>query len=107
MCFINELPESIKSSQAKLFAEDSLLFRVIKNDCDRALLQKDLSALEHRENTWQMSFNPIKCVVLRISIKKKVLSTQYDLHGHTLEVVDSSKLRSGICFFVQFDDISK
>ena len=92
LCFINDLPESIKSSQAKLFADDSLLFGVIKNDSDRALLQKDLSALEHWENTWQMSFNPIKCVVLRISTKKKkVLPTQYELHGHTLEVVDSSK----------------
>ena len=92
LCFINDLPESIKSSQAKLFADDSLLFRVIKNDSDRALLQKDLSALEHWENTWQMSFNPIKCVVLRISTKKKkVLPTQYELYGHTLEVVDSSK----------------
>ena len=69
LCFINNLPESIKSSQAKLFADDSLLFRVIKNDSDRALLQKDLSALEHWENTWQMSFNPIKCVVLRISVR--------------------------------------
>ena len=84
LCFINDL------SQAKLFADDSLLLRVIKNDSDRALLQKDRSALEHWENTWQMSFNPIKCVVLRISTKKmKVLPTQYELHGHTLEVVDS------------------
>ena len=91
LCFINDLSESIKSSEAKLFADDSLLFRVIKHDNDRALLQKDLSALEHSENTWQMSFNPIKCVVLRISTKKKVLPTQYELHGHTLEVVDSSK----------------
>ena len=31
LCFINDLPES---SQAKLFADDSLLFRVIKNDSD-------------------------------------------------------------------------
>ena len=29
--------------------------------------------------------------MLRISTKKKVLPTQYELHGHTLEVVDSSK----------------
>ena len=92
LCFINDLPESIKSSQAKLFADDSLLFEVIKNDSDRAPLQKDLSALEHWENTWLLSFNPIKWVALRISTKKKkVLPTQYELHGHTLEVVDSSK----------------
>ena len=93
LCFINDLPESIKSSQAKLFADDSLLFKVIKNDSDRALLQRDLSALEHWEKTWQMSFNPTKCVVLRICTKKKrkILPTQYQLHGHTLEVVDASK----------------
>ena len=59
--------------------------------CCSCALQKDISALEHWEKTWQMSFNPIKCVVLRISLKKKVLPTQYELHGHTLEVVDSSK----------------
>ena len=41
LCFINDLPESVKSSEAKLLANDSLLFRVIKNDSDRALLQKD------------------------------------------------------------------
>ena len=93
LCFINDLPESIKSSQAKLFADDSLLFKVIKNDSDRALLQRDLSALEHWEKTWQMSFNPTKYVVLRICTKKKkkVLPTQYQLHGHTLEVVNASK----------------
>ena len=43
LCFINDLPESIKSSQAKLFADDSLLFKVIKNDSDRALLQRPFS----------------------------------------------------------------
>ena len=76
-----------------LVADDSLLFKVIKNDSDRALLQKDLSALEHWEKTWQMSFNPTKCVGLRICTKKKrkILQTQYQLHGHTLEVVDASK----------------
>ena len=85
--FINDLPESIKYSQAKLYADDSLLFRVPKNGSDRALLQKDLSVLEHLEKTWQIIFNPIKCVVLRISTKKKkLLPVKYELHGHTLEV---------------------
>ena len=51
LCFTNDLPESIKSAQAKLFADDSLLFRVVKNDSDRGLLQKDLSVLEHWEKT--------------------------------------------------------
>lgn len=92
LCFINDLPESIRASQTKLFADDSLLFKVIDSDRDRALLQRDLSALQQWEETWQMSFNPTKCVVMRISTKKKkVLQTQYQLHGHTLDVVDVSK----------------
>ena len=51
---------------------------------------RGLSALELWEETWQMSFNPTKCVVLRISSKKKLV-TAYPLHGHTLEVVNASK----------------
>ena len=70
-----------------LFADDSLLFRVIKNDSDTALLQKDLSALQHWENTWQMSFNPIKCVLLRISTEKKI--------GRVAQLVTS--LATGAC----------
>ena len=46
LCFINDLPESILSSDTKLFADDSLLFKVIENDNDRELLQRDLLALE-------------------------------------------------------------
>ena len=66
---------------------------MIESDSDRTLLQRDLSALEQWEQTWQMSFNPAKCVLMRISTKKnkKVLHTQYQLHGHTLDVYDISK----------------
>ena len=39
----------IKSSSSKLFADDSAVFKVIKNDHDRQLLQKDLTTLEKWE----------------------------------------------------------
>ena len=92
LCSINDLPESILSSDAKLFADDSLLFNVIENDKDKELLQRDLSALELWEEAWHMSFNPTKCVVLRISKKKKTArQIHYQLHGRTLEVVNASK----------------
>ena len=63
---------------------------VISNDS--ALLQQDLTALERWEETWQMTFQPAKCTFIRISTnRRQIVNTSYQLHGHTLEVVDSSK----------------
>ena len=59
---------------------------------DQALLQEDSSTLERWEETWQMKFHPDKCMVIRISTnRKQILKTNYQIHAHTLEVVDSSK----------------
>ena len=39
-----------------------------------------------------MSFHPYKCTVIRIATNQRhVIPTQYTLHGHTIEVVDSAK----------------
>jgi hypothetical protein len=49
-------------------------------------------SLEKWEEEWQMSFHPQKCTVIRIATNQRhVIPTQYTLHGHTLEVVDSAK----------------
>jgi hypothetical protein len=49
------------SSDARLFADDFLLYRHVNSQNDSDLLQKDLSALEKWEEEWQMSFHPQKC----------------------------------------------
>ena len=87
------MPETISHSETRLFADDTILFRQINSTKDSELLQQDLSALERWENDWQMSFNPTKCTVIRVapSKNKSVLPTQYQLHGHTLEVEEASK----------------
>ena len=39
-----------------------------------------------------MTSHPAKCTVIRISTKRRqIINTSYQLHGHKLEVVDSSK----------------
>lgn len=104
LTFINDLPDCVKSSSAKLFADDCLLFRKIVNHSDSDLLQADLTALEQWELTWQMSFNPSKCNVVRISPRKTttkqgkqrkktkpLLEYNYKLHDHILEASSSSK----------------
>ena len=72
LAFINDLQEWVKHSDRRLFADDSLLVRQIKTENDAKLLQHDLNALEEWE-TWQMSFHPSKCTVLRISPQRKKL----------------------------------
>jgi hypothetical protein len=50
MTFINDMPETATSSEIKLFADDSLLYRTINNQTDSDLLQRDLTILENWEN---------------------------------------------------------
>lgn len=79
-------------SDARLFADDCLLYRHISNSQDSALLQQDLSALERWEEIWQMKFHPEKCSVIGINPNRRhIIDTSYHIHGHTLEVIDSSK----------------
>ena len=92
LSFINDLPDVTTSSDACLFADDCLFYRHVNSQNDSDLLQNDLSALEKWEEEWQMSFHPQKCTVIRIATNQRhVIPTQYTLHGHTLEVVDSAK----------------
>ena len=62
LVYINDMPETIMhSSETRLLADDTILFRTINGTMDSQLLQEDLTALENWENRWQMSFNPSKC----------------------------------------------
>ena len=63
---INDLP-SVVSSNVRLFADDCLIYRNIKNKEDQIALQKDLNLLENWGNTWGMCFNAAKCNIMRVS----------------------------------------
>ena len=62
----NDLP-SVVSSKVRLFADDCLISRNIKNKEDQIALQKDLNSLENLGNTWGMRFNAAKCNIMRVS----------------------------------------
>ena len=66
LAYINDMPECVKSD-IKLFADDSLLYRRIRNDADCHQLQEDLDKLQEWEQRWQMGFNADKCEVIRIT----------------------------------------
>ena len=51
------------------------MYRVIDSVDDHYNLQRDLTSLENWSDTWQMKFNPAKCVHLAITNKKIILRT--------------------------------
>ena len=95
LTYINDLPDSLKSSDARLFADDSLLYLTVNGARENRQLKEDLSALEEWERIWQMSFNPSKCFVIRITSRKKkkrrVFQSTYKLHNQVLEVTNASR----------------
>ena len=79
------------TSRAKLFPDDCLLYRHIKSQADATKLQEDIDALQNWEITWQMSFNPDKCEVIRITNKRNKIIANHYIHGQQLQIVDNAK----------------
>ena len=65
LIYINDLLDGI-TSKGKLFADDSKLFRSVKNRSDRMVLQNDLLKLQQWSNAWLLKFNEKKCKVMHI-----------------------------------------
>ena len=87
---INDLP-SVVSSKVRLFADDCLIYRNIKNKEDQIALQKDLNWLVNCGNTWGMRFNAAKCNIMRVSRTCDPKLFNYSLTGQVLEEVMDAK----------------
>ena len=58
LIYINDLPDKLKSN-AKLFADDTSLFTIVKNKYESAnILNHDLSLISEWAFNWKMLFNP-------------------------------------------------
>ena len=66
-------------------------YRTVLGDHDADILQDDLDELARWEETWQMSFHPKKCQVLRVTWSRHPLIHDYSLRGTTLETADQAK----------------
>lgn len=71
-------------------ADDSFLYRRIRNQQDATALQDDLGGLQRWESDWQMAFNPSRCEVVRISRNRYPIKANYSIHGQ-----DQAKVSSG------------
>ena len=92
LLYINDMPESLDpDTRCRLFADDSLLYRVIKCIKDQIQLQKDLLSLELWAANWGMKFNASKCHIMSIHRSKTSLSYTYQLDGTFLSYVTQEK----------------
>jgi hypothetical protein len=111
LIYINDLPEYLKYSKLRLFADDSIIHREIKSHQDCQKLQHDLDAAAQWESDWLMAFYPDKCTKLSISQKKNTINHDYILQNHTLESVSSARylgvtLQSNLKWTKHIDNIT-
>ena len=63
LIYVNDLPD-IVSSTVKLFADDTKIYRPIRNIQNQKIIQQDLDNLYRWSQVWQLPFNVEKCKVL-------------------------------------------
>ncbi len=74
-----------------LYADDSKMFRVIKNEDDVEQFQGDLSNVHDWSRRWRMQFNTKKCKFMRLTHIKSFKDIHYDMNGILLDRVKSVK----------------
>ena len=89
LIYVNDIPNI--TSTAKLFADDTKIYRQINKVEDSIALQSDLAALDLWADRWQVKFNPSKCEVMGITHNKDKSTTQYQISSTELRNLSSYK----------------
>ena len=90
LLYINDISAGIISS-IRLFADDCVLYRVIKTTEDHDHLQQDLNILVEWTKQWQMILNPSKCVALNCTRSLSPSLTAYSINNTLLQSVEQHK----------------
>ena len=64
LIYIDDLPDCVRYSTIRLFADDCIIYRPIKSIEDTQLLQEDINAIAKWALSWLMKFNIPKCCCL-------------------------------------------
>ena len=79
LIYINDLPDGVENSTVRLFADDCIIYRPIRNKKDTDLLQSDLDAVGSWENTRLMQFYADKCFIMRTGKSKKLTEFTHNM----------------------------
>ena len=89
--YINDISSDIES-EIRLFADDCVCYREIKDEKDTMKLQRDIDRLGSWARKWGMRFQPVKCNMMQLTRKRiKKIHASYTLEGTNLENVESIK----------------
>ena len=88
LIFINDLEDNTTGSVLK-FADDTKIFRQVRDTRDNIRMQIDLDQLVEWAEKWQMQFNVSKCKVMYVWQKNPRFS--YSMSNDGLQVVETEK----------------
>ena len=74
--FINDLPQEV-ISELLLYADDAKIYRTIRNDKDREMLQRDLHSMSIWSDVWLLSFHPDKLKKMTLSRNQYQIERRY------------------------------
>lgn len=88
--YINDIWLGIES-KIRLFADDCIIYREIKNTSDREKMQADLDMLDSWATTNEMKVNPGKCKFISFTRSRKPEDVIYKLGNESIPRVKSCK----------------
>ena len=88
---IDDITADIES-EIRLFADDCVCYREVKDKEDTLKLQRDIDRLGNWARKWGMRFQPVKCNMMQLTNKNlNKIQASYTLEGTVLENVDNIK----------------
>ena len=88
---INDITADVES-EIRLFADDCVCYREIKDKEDTLKLQRDIDRLGNWARKWGMRFQPVKCNMMQLTNKNlNKIQASYTLEGTVLKNVDNIK----------------
>ena len=92
LVYINDMAELVSpGTSIRLFADDTILYRVTDTLEDQIILQRDLQKLEKWAKDWGMKFNAGKCHVLTVNKGPQRKPFFYELDNTVLSSVEQEK----------------
>ena len=71
LIYINDLPKHVNST-IYMYADDTKIYREIRDKHDQEILQKDLDCLKAWSDQWLLKFHPKKCYSITLG-KKRIM----------------------------------